>query len=78
MRALHNLSYCSINKATRKGHVEVVRLLVQNGVSENARTNFGHGQSVLSLAKDHHEEDSTFIKFLVEELGALEISDEDL
>ena len=51
---------------------------MQNGVSENARTNFGNGQSVLSLAKDHHEEDSTFIKFLVEELGALEISDEDL
>jgi hypothetical protein len=56
----------------------VVRLLVQNGVSVNARTDFGKGQSVLNLAKDHHEEDSNFIQFLIEELGAIDIAEEDL
>ena len=56
----------------------MVRLLVQNGVSVNARTDFGTGQSVLNLAKDHHDEDSTFITFLIEELGAMDIAEEDL
>jgi hypothetical protein len=65
-------------QAARKGHVEVVKLLVDNGVSVNARTDFGKGQSVLNLAKDHHEEDSYFIRFLVEELGAMDIAEEDL
>ena len=76
--SLSLLLFHSSKKATRKGHVEVVRLLVQNGVSVNARTDFGKGQSVLNLAKDHHEEDSNFIQFLIEELGAIDIAEEDL
>lgn len=47
-------------------------MLVKHGVSINERTDYGEGQSVLSVAYDHHDEDSNFIDFLVK-LGALEL-----
>lgn len=62
-----------IHEAARSGHEEVVRILVKHGVSVNERTDFGKGQSVLNLAYDHHDEDSSFITFLIEEMGALDI-----
>jgi len=73
-----NNGWLPIHEATRGGHDEVVTILVKHGVGINERTDFGKGQSVLNLAYDHHEEDSDFIKFLVEQMGALDIAAEDL
>lgn len=63
-------------QAARAGHSDVVRVLVKHGVSVNERTDYGEGQSVLNLAYDNHDEDSSFITFLIEEMGALDIDGE--
>jgi len=34
------------------------------GVDIHERTDFGDGQSVLDVAYDHHDEDSSFIQWL--------------
>ena len=64
-------------QAARSGHKEVVMLLVKHGVGINERTDFGKGQSVLNVAYDHHEEDSSFIDFLINEMGAIDIEGEE-
>ena len=50
---------------------------MNHGVGINERTDYGKGQSVLNLAKDHHDEESDFIKFLIETMGALDLTAED-
>lgn len=65
-----------IHEAARNGHTEIIEVLVEHGVDINERTNFGEGQSVLSLAYDYFEEDHPFIKFLLT-LGAKEIEPEE-
>ena len=50
---------------------------MKHGVNINERTDWGEGQSVLNLAYDHHDEDSSFIEFLIEEMGALDLGGED-
>ncbi|KAL9187333.1 hypothetical protein ACHAXT_001436 [Thalassiosira profunda] len=67
-----NNGWLPIHEAARGGHKEIVEVLLKHGVSINARTDNGEGQSVLALAYDHHDEDSSFINFLLE-LGALEL-----
>ena len=64
-------------QAARGGHEEIVTILVNHGVGINERTDYGKGQSVLNLAKDHHDEESDFIKFLIETMGALDLAAED-
>ena len=68
--------WAPIHEGARNGHEDVVRLLVKHGVDINERTNFGSGQSVLNMAYDYHEEDSGFINFLIHEMGAVDIEDE--
>lgn len=53
-----------IHEAAREGNKEIIKVLVEHGVSINDRTDWGEGQSVLNVAYDHHEEDSEFILFL--------------
>ena len=53
--------------------MEIVETLVKHGVDINERTDWGEGQSVLNLAYDHHDEDSSFIEFLIG-LGALDLT----
>lgn len=65
-----------IHEAARGGHEEIIELLVKHGVDINARTEFGEGQSVLSLAYDYYEEDHPFIDFLLK-LGAEEYDPEE-
>ncbi len=52
-------------------------LLVKHGVGINERTDYGEGQSVLNVAYDHHDEDSSFIEFLINEMGAIDIDGEE-
>lgn len=54
----------------------VIRVLVKAGVDINERTDFGKGTSVLALAYNYHDEDSTFINFLIIEMGSMSIEDE--
>ena len=72
----HHLHFF-ISQAARSGHKEVVMLLVKHGVGINERTDFGQGQSVLNVAYDHHDEDSSFIDFLINEMGAIDIDGEE-
>lgn len=65
-----------IHEAARNGHTEIIEVLVEHGVDINERTDFGEGQSVLSLAYDYFEEDHPFIKFLLT-LGAKVIEPEE-
>lgn len=65
-----------IHEGTRTGHEDIIRVLVNAGVDINERTNFGKGQSVLALAYDFHEEDSSFIHFLINEMGAISVESE--
>lgn len=64
-----------IHEAARAGHVDVVKLLEENGADVNARTWWGEGQSVLSLAFDYHNEENKIIKYLMG-TGAKEFGDE--
>jgi len=61
-----------IHEAARGGHTEIIEVLLKHGVNINERTEFGEGQSVLNLAYDHHDEDSSFIEWLIN-LGAEDI-----
>merc|ERR1719221_153682 len=61
-----------IHEAARNGHEEIIAVLVRHGVDVDERTNFGDGQSVLNIAYDYHEEDSSIIQFLLS-LGATNI-----
>ena len=61
-------------QAARGGHLEVVKLLVDNGADFNAKT-AGGGGTVLWWAKQTHGEDHPVITFL-EELGALDVGPE--
>ena len=70
-----NNGWLPIHEAARGGHHEIVKVLVDNGVDINERTDFGEGQSVLNLAYDYHEEDHPFIDFLVS-LGAEDLGPE--
>lgn len=65
-----------IHEAARGGHEEIVTLLVDHGVDINERTDFGEGQSVLSLAYEYYEDDHPFIDFLLK-LGAEELEPEE-
>lgn len=65
-----------IHEAARNGHAEIIEVLVEHGVDINARTDFGEGQSVLSLAYDYFDEDHPFIEFLLK-LGAEELAPEE-
>lgn len=63
-----------LHEGARSGHLEVVKLLVENGADVNAKT-AGDGGTALWWAKQSHEEDHPVVRFL-EELGALEIGPE--
>lgn len=67
-----NNGWLPIHEAAREGHEEIITLLVQHGVDINEQTDFGEGQSVLNLAYDYHDEDSTMIQLLLS-LGAVDI-----
>lgn len=67
-----NNGWQPIHEAARGGHEDIVRILVEHGVDINERTDWGEGQSVLSLAYEHHDEDSSFVAFL-KGLGAVAI-----
>lgn len=63
-----------LHEGVRGGHLDVVRLLVENGADVNATT-YGNGGSALWWAKQTHEEDHPIIEFL-ESIGAAEIGPE--
>lgn len=63
-----------IHEAARGGHLEVVKLLIENGADFNAKT-AGSGGTVLWWAKQTHGDDHPVIDFL-EELGALDAGPE--
>jgi len=67
-----NNGWLPIHEAAREGHEEVITLLVRHGVDINERTDFGDGQSVLNLAYDYHDDDSSMIQLLLS-LGAVDI-----
>jgi len=67
-----NNGWLPIHEAARGGHQEIIEVLLKHDADINERNNFGEGQSVLSIAYDHWEEDSSFVQWLLE-LGALEI-----
>lgn len=56
-------------QAARSGHKEIIEILTDHGADINERTDWGNGQSVLDIAYDNHDEDSDFIKWLIE-MGA--------
>mmetsp|Transcript_22394 Transcript_22394/g.38426 ORF Transcript_22394/g.38426 Transcript_22394/m.38426 type:complete len:493 (+) Transcript_22394:84-1562(+) len=53
-----------IHEAARSGHREIIEIFMKYGVDIHERTDFGDGQSVLDVAYDHHDEDSSFIQWL--------------
>jgi prolyl 4-hydroxylase len=63
-----------LHEGARGGHLEVVKLLVENGADVSARTG-EDGGTPLWWAKQTHGEDSEVVKFL-EEIGALDIGPE--
>jgi prolyl 4-hydroxylase len=63
-----------LHEGVRGGHLEVVKLLVENGADASARTG-DEGGSVLWWAKQTHGDDHEVVKFL-EEIGALDIGPE--
>ena len=64
-------------QAARSGHQHIIEILIKNGADINERTDWGDGQSVLDVAYDSHDEDSSFIKWLIE-MGAELDDDEEL
>jgi len=64
-----------IHEAVRAGHFEIVKLLVDGGADVNEMTNHGKGYSLLTLAKQFHDEDHKIIDFL-QSFGALELGPE--
>lgn len=63
-----------LHEGARGGHLDVVKLLVENGADLSART-AGDGGTALWLAKQTFEADHPVVQFL-EELGALDIGPE--
>lgn len=63
-----------LHEGARGGHLEVVKLLVENGADLSART-AGDGGTALWWAKQTHEQDHPVVKFL-EDIGALDIGPE--
>ena len=59
-----------LHEATRGGHLDVVKFLIENGADPNMTTG-RNGGTTLWWAKQTHEEDHPIIEFL-ESLGALE------
>lgn len=53
-----------IHEGARGGHTEVLKILVQNGVNINERTNHGKGGSPLFLAMESHGKDHSSVKYL--------------
>ncbi|KAL7432610.1 hypothetical protein ACHAXH_001811 [Discostella pseudostelligera] len=58
-----------IHEAARGGHLEVVKILLENGGDVNERTNFGEGDSLIELVLDSHGYDHPLFGFL-ESVGA--------
>jgi len=67
-----NNGWLPIHEAARNGHEEIIAVLVRHGVDVDERTSYGDGQSVLNIAYDYHEEDSSLVQFLLS-LGATDI-----
>lgn len=63
-----------LHEGARGGHLEVVKLLVENGADLSART-AGEGGTALWWAKQSLEEGNPVVQFL-EELGALDVGPE--
>jgi prolyl 4-hydroxylase len=63
-----------LHEGARSGHLEVVKLLVENGADVNLRT-YGKGGTVLWWAKQALDEDHPVVQFL-ESMGALEAGPE--
>jgi Ankyrin repeats (3 copies) len=63
-----------LHEGARGGHLDVVKLLVENGADLSART-AGDGGTALWWAKQTHPEDHPVVQFL-EEIGALDIGPE--
>ncbi len=61
-----------IHEAARSGHVEIVQILIEHGADVDSRTEWGEGHSVLNIATQYHEEDSSIIQYLLS-LGAMNI-----
>ncbi len=54
------------SQAARSGHKEIIEILMEHGVDIYERTDHGTGQTVLDLAYDHHDEDSSFVNWILE------------
>ena len=63
-----------LHEGARGGHLEVVKLLIENGADVSARTG-EDGGTALWWAKQTHGDDNEVVKFL-EEIGALDIGPE--
>ena len=63
-----------LHEGARGGHLEVVKLLVENGADLSART-AGDGGTALWWAKQEYDENHPVVKFL-EEIGALDVGPE--
>lgn len=61
-----------LHEGARAGHLDVVKLLVENGADVNEKTGHGEGGSALYWAKKKLEPEHPVISYL-ESLGALEI-----
>lgn len=62
-------------EASRAGHIDIVRLLYQNGAKVNQRSSRGRGGTPLYYAKKRHGEDHPVVKFLVD-VGGKEVEPE--
>lgn len=64
-----------LHEASRAGHLEVIKFLVENGADVNVRTRHGAGESSLWWAKQQHGADSPIVTYL-EGVGADELGPE--
>jgi len=70
-----NNGWLPLHEAARRGHLEVLKVLVDQGADVNDRTSFGEGFSALHLAYHTLEEDHPVIAYLLS-LGAEDIAPE--